>query len=127
MIGKILEMMTAGSALASVGALHRFMSSIVSIVILTLLTAFLLCVLIGTSIAMGYLALVHFGLDPFAAAMVIGLIAFLIASTAIGVIIAKIQKLRNLSSTPVASMKTGVVELSDMLDAFVDGFLNPHK
>jgi len=127
MIDKLLGAATAGSTLAGVGLLHRFLSGIASIVILSIVSAFMLCALLAVSFCMAYLSLVHYGLDPYAAGIAVGIAAFCITLALVAASMQKLRQLGSLSHPILQRYGTNWPDIGKIADAFIDGLLNHKK
>jgi hypothetical protein len=128
MIVKLLGTATVGSAMAvaSAGLLQRFLSGLASIVILSIVSAFMLCVLLAGGFSMAYVCLVHYGLDPYAAGITVGIAAFFITIALVVATIAQIRQLRGLPHRSLDKYRSHWPDIANVADAFIDGFLN-HK
>ena len=120
MISRILGLATAGGALADTGLLYRFLSNVATAVMLAIVGSFMLCAFMTAAFACAYMALVHYGLDPFVAAVMLGLVACFMA---VLIAIYAVMRMRALSSPPRAS----AFDISTIADAFIDGFLEPRN
>jgi uncharacterized membrane protein YczE len=127
MIGKLLGIATVGSTLAGVSLVHRFLFDAVGIIILTIITAFMFCILLAGGFCIAYFGLVHYGLDPYVAGMTVGLVAFIITAVLIMLTANKLNQLRDLTHHSLNPAKLGLLEVSNAALAFVDGFLSPLK
>ena len=127
MLSKILGAATVGSALASVGLLHRFLSGIASIVMLSVVGAFMICVLLASGFYMAYSSLVFYGLDPYVAGITMAAIAFFITVILVALMIGQIHRLRELPYHHLSPNGAGLPDVSHIVGAFVDGFLNHKK
>jgi len=124
MIGKLIGVATVGSTLASVGLLHRFLSGIAKIVILSVISAFMLCALMAGSFYMAYFFLVHYGLDPYAAGITVGIAASLITLALVVLTIIQFRQLHDLTHRSLHPYRAGFPEIGNVAHAFIDGFLN---
>lgn len=127
MLSKFLGFATVGSALASVGLLHRFLSGMATIVILSVVSAFMCCVLLASGMYMAYSSLVFYGLDPYVAGITMAAIVFAITVILAALLIEQIRRLRELPYHHLNAGVAGLPDLSHIAGAFVDGFLNPKK
>jgi len=124
MIGKLLSVATVGSTLAGVGLIHRFLSDIAGIIILAIVSAFMFCILLAGGISVAYFCLVHYGLDPYAAGITMGIVAFFITISFVTLTVHKLNQLRDLTHRSLNPAKLGLFDISNVTHAFIDGFLN---
>lgn len=127
MIGKLLGLATIGSAVASVGLLHRFLSNIAGIIVLSIVSAIMLCVLLAGGFYLAYFCLVHYGLDPYAAGITVGTVLFFVTFMLIILTMTQLQRLRDLTHSGLYSQRTGLPDIGNIANAFIDGFLNHKK
>ncbi len=127
MLGKLLGVATVGSALASVGLLHRFLSNIVTIVILSIVSGFMLSVLITGGFYLAYLGLVHYGLDPCVAGITVGIMIFLVTAALVIFVIARLRQMRDLMHSSSHSHGADLLDMGNVVIAFIEGFLNHKK
>jgi hypothetical protein len=125
MIGKILDAATIGSALVNIGLHRRFLSDIVGFVMLAIVGAFMLCAVATGGFVLVYFVLVHYGLDPFVAAVMLCLAAGLLTGALIATTLTQIRRLRETPFSHLQHYMTGTHDLGHIADAFIDGFLNP--
>lgn len=126
MIGKLLGIATVGSSLASVGLLHRLLSGIMTVVVLAVVTAFMICVLLAGGFYMGYICLIHYGLDPTVAGVTVGGIALVITIVLVAVTASQMQRLKDLSHPTTFMPHLALPTVSGLVDAFLDGLLTRH-
>lgn len=121
MLNKLLGVATLGSTWGSVVVLSRFVSGAARLVALTIITAFLCCLLLLAGFAVVYYGLVSYGLEPYVAAVAVALMIFL-TTVILGILtLTHIQKLRDLMRrrlSPSASLPSRVEGLAN---AFLDG------
>ncbi len=127
MFEKLLSLATVGSSIASVGLLHRFLLRMTNILILAVISAFTVCALIASLFYLMYVALVHYGCGPTEAVIVVGCVQLIIALIFVGVTLKMLKSLSNPSASPHPSGKTIVSDVSTIIEAFLDGFVNPKK
>jgi len=127
MLSKILGAATVGSALASVGLLQRFLSGIATLVILSVISAFMICALLAGGFYMAYHWLVLYGLDAYAAGMTIGIIVFLITAGLVALTMSQICRLRELPYHNLSPYGHSLPDVGHVVSAFIDGFLNHKK
>jgi uncharacterized membrane protein len=120
MIGKLIGVATAGGTMASVVLLNRLLSNLAGLVALAVITACLCCVVLAGGFFAAYIALLHYGLEPMAAGVVVGALVLLITLVFILLTLAKV---RHLKEMPDKSELPGIAKINAMADAFVQGFL----
>ncbi|MDP9128053.1 MAG: hypothetical protein M3N08_07335 [Pseudomonadota bacterium] len=127
MLGKLLRLATVGSSFASVGLLHRLLSGLATVVVLALATAFMVCVLLIGGFYLGYLGLVHYGLDPIVAGVAIGGVACLVTIGLILALVAQLKKMKSLSHPNSFIPHVALPTATGIVHAFFDGLLSPRK
>jgi len=123
-ISKLLGVATLGSTLASVALLRRFLSGVTSVVALVIVTAIMGCVLLLGALGAAYLGLVHYGLDPYVAALTVAAFMFLVVATLMGFTIIRLRHLRELPYHDLHPEIPNLSRISDIANAFMDGLLN---
>ena len=127
MLGKILSVATVGSALANQGLLHRCFFSAINVLVLAIVSAFMLCMLLIGSLALAYLGLIHYGVDPSSAGIVLGLLVLSITLILMAIAYNQMQKIRKLSHQSLLSVGSDLPDVGNIVMAFIDGFLNNKK
>jgi hypothetical protein len=123
MIGKLMGLATVGSSLANVTLLHRFLASATSVVALTMISAFMCCVLLIGIFGATYISLVHYGLDPYAAAITVALIMIIMTGGCVSLTIIRLRQLREIPHHNMHRDIPGMSHISSIADAFMKGFL----
>ena len=124
MIGKLFGAATLGSTLASVGMLQRILADLATIVMLTVVSAFMLCALLAGSFTLVYLCLIHYGLDPLIAGLSLGLIACAMTSALLVFTFRFIQGKRSRFHSRIGCGGQ-IPDVGSLALAFIDGFLKP--
>lgn len=118
-------MATLGGNLASYVLLHRFLSHFISLVVLAIVSAFMVCGLIAGGLVLAYLWLLQDGNNALAAAVMLGVLAILAAAL---LVTATMLRLRQLQDLPVEKIVKRVAKMPNILaQAFLHGFLNPKQ
>lgn len=123
-MGKLLDVASIGSALASAGMMHRFLSGMAKTMLLVTLSAFMLCALLANVFIMAYFCLVHYGLDPFASVIALSLVALMINIAFLLAVVSQLRQLRNMSRFSLGKLKSDWPDLGNIIGAFVDGYLS---
>jgi peptidoglycan/LPS O-acetylase OafA/YrhL len=127
MLGKLLGLAAVGSAFAGIPPLHRILSSILILLFLMAVTAFMLCAVVVGGFVILYFCMLHHGVDAYTAEMILGFAACLVAGTLAALTWARLQRLQGLLSPNILKRASGVSGISTLAFAFIDGFLNPEK
>lgn len=127
MINKLLGVASVGSILASANIMHRFLSSMAKIMVLAIVCGFMLCALIVGFFAVLYFSLVHYGLDPTAAAMGLGATALLLTVTLMAAITHQLRRFGDHSAYSMPKSRSDWPDLGNIANAFLDGFLSNKK
>jgi len=121
MIGKLLDVLTVGSTVVNVTLLHRFMTGIASIVMLAVVSAFILCAILVGGFTLAFFGLVHYGLDPYAAGITLGILGLVAACAMIVITRARIRFLLELPSNNLSRHGHLLSDVNPIIDAFIEG------
>ena len=127
MLGKLLGLVTVGGTLASVGVMHRFLLSMVNIIILAIASAFMACALLASMFYTAYFCLVRYGVPAYDAGIMLSATALLITTVLTVMTIWKLRQLRDLSCHGLHKDGEGLPDIGKVAVAFLEGFLNPKK
>ncbi len=125
MLGKLLSIATVGSTFANVALLRRFLSGVTGVVALVVVSAIMGCVILVAGLAAAYFGLIHYGLDPYAAALTIAVFMLLIMGLLIGLTAVRLRHLRELPYHDMYQELPSLSRVAGITDAFLDGLLNP--
>ena len=126
MIGKLSGVASIGGTLASLSLMQKYLGDVTSVIALTIVSSIMVGLLMASGLYGGYIGLIHYGLDPAAAALVIVGVVFLLA-LATGLMAAlKFRQLREMSQLHRQQSLPGLSRVSTIASAFLDG-LGMHK
>lgn len=127
MISKILGVASVGSSLAGLGMLHRFLQSLMHIMVLTLISAFVLSLVFVSALSIIYFCLVYYGINPTIAGAGLAIIAFFVTSGLLVVTVNRLRCLRESSFCGLHKEEKNWPDVIGLAGAFVDGFVNHKK
>ncbi|MFY9288898.1 MAG: hypothetical protein WAO98_10405 [Alphaproteobacteria bacterium] len=119
-----MSLTSVGSTWASMAVLQRFLAGVVNVVVLTIVSAVMCCVLLVGSFIAVYYGLLHYGFDTMTSALIVGTMMILVTGALVGVTILRLQHLRALTKHSMPRELPGVNQISGIADAFMDGLLN---
>jgi len=125
-MNKLLGIATIGNTLASIMLLHRFLSGLTDVVALAIVSAFIFCMFLAAGFCAGYFGLVHYGFTPYAAAVLVAVSIFLLATIFAVLTFIRLRQLRDLHRHDLQRDTPGLSRISSTAHAFMEGFLNPH-
>ena len=123
MLEKLLGLAMLGSSLANVTLLHRFLSRVVVVVALTIISALFTGVLFLAALYGVYYALTYYGLAPQAAVSLIAIFVVLVTALLIAVMANQLQKIREIPHSLPSSGLPSFSQLGGITEAFIDGLL----
>lgn len=125
MLSKLMGLVTVGSAWAGTARLNRLLSGALNVVVLVIISALMCSFLLLGAFGAIYISLVHYGLDPYAAAITVAALMGVLTLTVVGVTVMKFRHLSDMSSQHIRSESVpGLSNLNSIVDAFLEGFNN---
>ena len=123
MIEKLLSIATVGSAFANAGILQRLIVDVTKLMALTIITAIMGCTLLIGLFTGIYYSLIHFGLEPFAAAATLIGFMFLLTLLLIAFTVTRLRQMRSVHFVQLHRDIPGLSRIVGIGEAFIDGFL----
>jgi hypothetical protein len=124
-VNKLLGLATVGSTLANVTLLHRFLSAATTIVTLTVLSACMCCILLAGGFYAVYAGLIHYGIEPYTAALAVGALVVVLTVVIVTLTIYRVKRLRELPYYSGPRHMPQLSHIQSAAHAFMDGLLNP--
>ena len=126
-LDKLLGIATVGSVVANATSLQRLLSGLTSILALTVIGTILGSVLLVGCFGALYMALVYFGLNIYAAAVMVSLLMFAAMAVVFLIVIVRLRQLRELTRNNMRTPYPGFSQVSKIFDAFIEGILETRK
>ncbi len=124
MIEKIMSVVSIGGTVANVALLQRFLSGVTVVVALTVISAFMIGLMLTGLFGALYFCLVHYGLLPEIAALMVALFALLMTITLAVIVILRVKHLRGLPSQMLRKDLSSLAPLGEVLESFINGFMS---
>jgi large-conductance mechanosensitive channel len=119
---KALSLVAVGSAVVNAASFHRLVSGLTHILALTFIGAWMGSVLLIGGFFAIYFGLVHYGLDPYAAAITVALLMFLMMASILLLVVTRIRHLREVSCRSLQNLP-GLSQIANIAEAFMEGWL----
>ena len=109
--------------LANVRLLHRFLSGVATVIALTVVSAIMAGMLLSAAFVGNFILLVHLGLDPIAAGIlvVVAVLAFL--GVLIAMTVRRVEELRDLPNRYLNFDVPVLAKVTDFVESFIGGFI----
>ena len=124
MLDKILNFIALSGTFAGFSVIHRLFEGMVSLMALVVMSAFMATITLLCFLAGFYLLLTNAGLAPVDAFLIIGGIIVVITSILIYITMTRLRLLHALSRNYTKNVP-GVTRFGSIVDAFLEGFLEP--
>ena len=127
MIGKFLGLISIGRTAAGAEILRRFLLAAANVLTLAIVGAFMICALLASVFYMVYFGLVQYGVDPQHARALLSIFVLVAALVVMGITVHQRHKLFDLSQAGLPGRGKECPDIVRVVEAFIDGFLNPEK
>ncbi len=124
MLEKLFGLASLGSTFASVSLLHRFLSKLIVIFALTIISSIAAGILLIALFYAFYCLLNYYGLDPYAS---LAIVSFLLLAVTVMLACVTAEKIKNLRQFPPSTMRQNFPSFNHVekiVVAFFDGFLS---